>query len=49
VQSLADLDAIEARVAGAPSVKPRHETFYGAVEFYVREPGGNVVGFAAFK
>ena len=24
-------------------------TFYGSVEFYVREPGGNVVGFAAFK
>jgi uncharacterized glyoxalase superfamily protein PhnB len=49
VPSIADLDAIEARVEDAPSVKPRHETFYGSVEFYVREPGGNVVGFAAFK
>jgi len=49
VPSVADLDAIEPRVKNAPSVKPRHETFYGSVEFYVREPGGNVVGFAAFK
>lgn len=49
VPTIADLDAIEACVAGAPVVKPRHETFYGATEFYVREPGGNVVGFAAFK
>jgi len=49
VPSIADLDAIETRVKDAPSVKPRHETFYGSVEFYVREPGGNVVGFAAFK
>ena len=49
VPSIADLDTIEARVKSAPIVKPRHETFYGSVEFYVREPGGNVVGFAAFK
>jgi uncharacterized glyoxalase superfamily protein PhnB len=49
VPSIADLDAIEARIKNAPSVKPRHETFYGSMEFYVREPGGNVVGFAAFK
>jgi uncharacterized glyoxalase superfamily protein PhnB len=49
VPTVADLDAIEARVKNAPSVKPRHETFYGSIEFYVREPGGNVVGFAAFK
>lgn len=49
VPSIADLDAIEARIKGAPVVKARHETFYGATEFYVKEPGGNVVGFAAFK
>jgi uncharacterized glyoxalase superfamily protein PhnB len=49
VPSVGDLDAIEARVSDAPVVKPRHDTFYGSVEFYVREPGGNVVGFAAFK
>jgi len=27
-------------------VKARHQTFYGSTELYVREPGGNVVGFA---
>jgi uncharacterized glyoxalase superfamily protein PhnB len=48
VPSVADLDAIESAVRGAPVVKERHKTFYGSTEFYVREPGGNVVGFAAF-
>lgn len=48
VGSVADLDSIAARVEGAKLVKPRHETFYGSQEFYIREPGGNVVGFAAF-
>jgi uncharacterized glyoxalase superfamily protein PhnB len=44
-----DLDRIEKAVAGAPVVKPRHDAFYGSIELYVREPGGNVVGFAQFK
>jgi uncharacterized glyoxalase superfamily protein PhnB len=43
-----DLDAVERAVAGAPVVKARHETFYGSTELYVREPGGNTVGFAKF-
>lgn len=47
VGSVADLDALEQAVSGAPVVKPRHDTFYGTTEFYVREPGGNIVGFAA--
>jgi len=41
-----DLDPVEKAVAGAPVVKPRHKTFYGSTELYVREPGGNIVGFA---
>jgi uncharacterized glyoxalase superfamily protein PhnB len=41
-----DLDAVERAVAGAPVVKARHKTFYGSTEIYVREPGGNTVGFA---
>jgi uncharacterized glyoxalase superfamily protein PhnB len=41
-----DLDAVERAVAGAPVVKPRHKTFYGSEEIYVREPGGHLVGFA---
>ncbi len=49
VPTVGDLDTIEQQLAGAPVVKPRHDTFYGMTEFYVREPGGNVVGFAAPK
>jgi hypothetical protein len=41
-----DLDATEQALAGAPVVKPRHKTAYGSTEVYVREPGGNIVGFA---
>ena len=48
VPSIGDLDQIELAVRGAPMVKERHKTFYGSTEFYIREPGGNVVGFAAF-
>jgi uncharacterized glyoxalase superfamily protein PhnB len=48
VPNMADLDAIESALAGSPVVKPRHQTFYGSTEFYVREPGGNTVGFASF-
>lgn len=40
------LDDIEPRLTGAPVVKPRHQTFYGSTEIYVKEPGGNTVGFA---
>lgn len=43
-----DLDAVERAAAGAPVVSPRHQTFYGSTELYVREPGGNTVGFAQF-
>jgi len=44
-----DLDRIEGAVSGAAVVKPRHDTFYGSTELYVKEPGGNVVGFAEFR
>jgi uncharacterized glyoxalase superfamily protein PhnB len=40
------LDEVERAVAGAPMVKPRHRTFYGSEEIYVKEPGGHTVGFA---
>lgn len=43
-----DLDAVEKAIDGAPVVSPRHTTFYGSTEIYVREPGGNTVGFAQF-
>src|SRR5262249_55156433 len=41
-----NLDQVEPALAGAPVVKPRHQTFYGSLEIYVKEPGGNTVGFA---
>lgn len=44
-----DLDKVEKSLTGAPIVKARHETFYGSTELYVREPGGNTVGFAQFS
>ncbi len=44
--TVADLDAVEKAMAGVPIVKARHQTFYGSTEVYVREPGGNTVGFA---
>ena len=45
---VADLDEVEIALAGAPVVKARHQTFYGSSEIYVKEPGGNTVGFAQF-
>jgi uncharacterized glyoxalase superfamily protein PhnB len=48
VPTIDDLDEAERSVRGAPVIKERHKTFYGSTEFYIREPGGNVVGFAAF-
>jgi uncharacterized glyoxalase superfamily protein PhnB len=44
-----NLDVVERAVTGAPVVKPRHQTFYGSTELYVREPGGHTVGFAQFN
>ena len=47
--TVADLDTVEKSLDGVPVVKPRHETFYGSTEIYVKEPGGNTVGFAQFS
>jgi uncharacterized glyoxalase superfamily protein PhnB len=44
-----DLDQVERSLKGAPVIKPRHTTFYGSTEIYVKEPGGNTVGFAQFS
>ena len=45
-----DIDAIEKAIAaaGAEVLVPRRQTFYGSTEVFVREPAGNVVGFAQF-
>ena len=42
------IDAVENALKGVEVVVPRRKTFYGADELFVREPGGNVVGFAQF-
>lgn len=47
--TVADLDTVEKSLDGVPVVKPRHDTFYGSTEIYVKEPGGNTVGFAQFS
>jgi uncharacterized glyoxalase superfamily protein PhnB len=47
--TVADLDTVEKALDGVPVVRPRHDTFYGSTEIYVREPGGNTVGFAQFS
>lgn len=44
-----NIEEVERAMAGAPVLKPRHDTFYGSTELYVREPGGTAVGFAQFK
>lgn len=47
-----EVDALEpllAQLEGVPVVVPRRRTFYGADEIFVREPGGHLVGFAAFS
>ena len=44
---VADIDEVERKLDGVEIIKPRHDTFYGMTEIYIREPGGGVVGFAA--
>jgi uncharacterized glyoxalase superfamily protein PhnB len=39
-------DALQ-RIQGAEVVVPQRDTFYGMREIYVREPEGQIVGFAA--
>lgn len=44
--SVDDLDAVDRATAGLPRIQERRTTFYGATEFAVQEPGGNIVLFA---
>jgi uncharacterized glyoxalase superfamily protein PhnB len=39
-------EALES-IRGAEVLVPQRDTFYGMREIYVREPGGQIVGFAA--
>ena len=47
--TVGDIDPIEQALKQAPLVRARHQTFYGSTEIYVREPGGNIVGFAQME
>ncbi len=42
------LDEIEASLGNVEVIVPKRKTFYGATEIWIREPAGNVVGFAEF-
>ncbi len=42
------LEPVLKALEGIDLVVPRRQTFYGADEIVVREPAGNVIGFAAF-
>ncbi len=43
---VSDVSAVERAIEGMEVVVPRRQTFYGADEIGIREPGGNVVLFA---
>jgi len=43
-----NLDLILAGLGDAEVVIPRRRTSWGSDEIYVREPGGNIIAFAAF-
>jgi len=45
--SVDSLEPIVGKLGNAEVVHARRKSFYGADEIFVREPGGNVVGFAA--
>lgn len=40
------LDAVESALDSKSIAVPRRKTFYGSLEVWAREPGGNLVGFA---
>jgi len=44
---VAALDPVLEAVGNAPVEVARHKTFYGTEEIYLRDPAGNVIGFAA--
>ena len=40
------IDAIQKKFSLKSIVVPLRKTFYGALEVFVREPGGNIIGFS---
>jgi len=46
---VSNLEEIRKKVEGFEVIVPHRETSYGAKELWLREPGGHLIGFAAFK
>ena len=46
---VSDIEAVEKAISQYQLLMPRRQTFYGALEITVREPGGHLVTFAQFK
>src|SRR5581483_73949 len=44
---VSNLEEVLGHLKDAEVVVPKRKTFYGASEIFVREPGGNVIAFAA--
>ena len=44
---ITDLEEIEKKLQGIEVIVPKRQTDYGAMEIWVRTPGGHVIGFAA--
>ena len=44
-----DIDATIECLQGVETVVSKRETFYGTTEYWVREPGGSLAGFAQMK
>ncbi len=44
-----DIDATIECLKDIETVVPKREMFYGTIEYWVREPGGSLVGFAQMK
>jgi hypothetical protein len=45
--SVPALDPVIEALADAPVAVPRRKTFYGADEIFLKDPAGNLIGFAA--
>jgi uncharacterized glyoxalase superfamily protein PhnB len=43
---VSDLDSIYARTKSAEMIKDKHQTFYGTMEYSVKDPDGYIIGFS---
>lgn len=46
VENIEDLEAKLIKRNDIEILKPKHKTFYGTTEIYIREPGKHMLGFA---